>query len=800
MKRKNELGYKELKLTCDPNVFSFKTTDELESISTGIGQEKGLKALEFGLNVDINGYNVYVEGPYGVGKTSYVKTLLATISKKKKVPNDWCYLYNFDNPNEPVAVSLPAGQGKEFRDTMNSFINEIKVDIKNTFNNDDFEKEKNLIKQEYETKRNLLMEKLNEKSAEYGFTVKSAQNGIYMMPIINGKTIAEEEFNNLDAATKKEFEDKSSIVQQHIMEAIGQIKSIERESDKRIQEWQSNVALLTINGHINLIKTKYKRNKKINHFLESIKKDILKNINSFVADEKTIDSKLQGPQAAHPEVFKPWLNYRVNLFIDNSNLEGAPVVADTNYSYHNIFGKLEYENYYGTLKTDYTMLKPGLLHSANGGYLVFQANDLLPNSLCYDALKKVLRSKSLGIENAADPRSSMVMVSLKPEPIPLDLKVILIGDENIYQTLLAIDPDFRKLFKIKVEFADDAPISRDNMIKLARFVKGYCDYENLPPLDSEAMAKVVEYSSKLADNQSKLSTRFTDMSLIIGEAATWAKLAKAKVITADLIDKAIEQKADRSKKYDDHYMEMIQDNTLLINTSGAEVGQINGLTIMNVGDYTFGKPVKITANTYTGKNGIINIEREVELSGSTHSKGVLILSGYLGEMFAQDMPLSLTASVCFEQLYSGVDGDSASSTELYAILSSLANIPINQSFAVTGSVNQKGEIQPIGGVNDKIEGFFQVCKMRGLDGSHSVIIPRQNIHNLNLSNEVVEAVRNNKFHIYAISTIDEGIELLTGVPAGSKDENGKYPAGTINYLVYQKLKKYAKIGKSNVAE
>ncbi len=800
MKRKNELNYKDLKMTCDPNIFNFKTTDELEAISTGIGQEKGLKALEFGLNVDINGYNVYVEGPYGVGKTSYVKTLLGTISKKKKVPNDWCYLYNFDNPNEPVAVSLPSGQGKEFRDTMNSFINEIKVDIKNTFNNDDFEKEKNLIKQEYETKRNLLMEKLNKKSAEYGFTVKSAQNGIYMMPIINGKTIAEEEFNNLDDATKKEFEDKSSIVQEHIMEAIGQIKSIERESDKRIQEWQSNVALLTINGHINLIKAKYKRNKKINHFLESIKKDILKNINSFVVDEKSLENKLQGPQAAHPEVFKPWLNYRVNLFIDNSSLEGAPVVADTNYSYHNIFGKLEYENYYGTLKTDYTMLKPGLLHSANGGYLVFQANDLLTNSLCYDALKKVLRSKSLGIENAADPRSSMVMISLKPEPIPLDLKVILIGDENIYQTLLAIDPDFRKLFKIKVEFADDAPMNNDNMVKLARFVKGYCDYENLPPLDNKAMAKVVEYSSKLADNQTKLSTRFTDMSLIVGEAATWAKLAKAKVITADLIDKAIEQKADRSRKYDDRYMEMIQDNTLLISTSGFEVGQINGLTIMNVGDYTFGKPVKITANTYTGKNGIINIEREVELSGSTHSKGVLILSGYLGEMFAQDMPLSLTASVCFEQLYSGVDGDSASSTELYAILSSLANIPINQSFAVTGSVNQKGEIQPIGGVNDKIEGFFQVCKMRGLDGSHSVIIPKQNIHNLNLSNEVVEAVRNNKFHIYAISTIDEGIELLTGVPAGSKDENGKFPAGTINYLVYQKLKKYAKIGKNNVTE
>ena len=795
MKRKNELSYKDLKVTCDPKLLNFNTTDDLEPISTGIGQEHGIKALEFGLNVDINGYNLYVEGPYGVGKTAYVKNYLSVISKKKKVPSDWCYLYNFDNPNEPVAVSLPAGQGKEFKDIMNSFINEIKVDIKNTFSNEDFEREKNLIKQEYETKRNLLMEKLNKKSAEYGFTVKSSQNGIYMMPILNGKTIAEEEFNKLDEAIKKEFEDKSTIVQQHIMAAIGEIKSIERESDKRIQEWQSNVALLTINGHINLIKNKYKRNKKINNFLDSIKKDILKNIALFTADEKTLEGKLQGPHAAHPEIVKPWLNYRVNLFIDNSNLEGAPVVADTNYSYHNIFGKLEYENYYGTLKTDYTMLKPGLLHIANGGYLVFQANDLLTNPLCYDALKKVLRSKTLGIENAADPRSSMVMISLKPEPIPLDLKVILIGDENIYQTLLAMDQDFRKLFKIKVEFADEAPLTKDNMIKLSRFVKGYCDYEELPPLDNKAMAKVIEYASKLADNQSKLSTRFTDLSLIVGEASTWAKLGKSKIITEEYITKALTEKVDRVKKYDDKYMEMIKDDTLLINTSDSKVGQINGLTIMNVGDYTFGKPVKITANTYTGKNGIINIEREVELSGSSHSKGILILSGYLGEMFAQDIPLSLTASICFEQLYSGVDGDSASSTELYALLSSLSNIPINQAFAVTGSVNQKGEIQPIGGVNDKIEGFFQVCKMRGLDGSHSVIIPKQNVRNLNLSDEVVDAVKEGKFHIYAISTIDEGIELLTGVPAGSKDESGNFPAGTVNYLVYQKLKKYAKVSK-----
>ena len=389
----------------------------------------------------------------------------------------------------------------------------------------------------------------------------------------------------------------------------------------------------------------------------------------------------------------------------------------------------------------------------------------------------------------------MVMISLKPEPIPLNLKVILIGDENIYQTLLAIDNDFRKLFKIKVEFADEAPLTVDNMNKLARFVKGYCEHEELPPLDNTAMAKIVEYASKLADNQEKLSTRFTDLSQVIGEAATWAKMAKSKIITGEFIIKALEEKKERVKKYDEKYIEMIKENTLLIDTEGEKVGQINGLTIMNVGDYSFGKPVKITANTYTGKNGVINIEREVELSGSTHSKGILILSAYIGEMFAQDIPLSLTASICFEQLYNGVDGDSASSTELYAILSSLSDVPINQAIAVTGSVNQKGEIQPIGGANDKIEGFFQICKMRGLNGTHGVMIPKQNIHNLNLSVEVADAVKNGLFHIYAISTIEEGIEILTGVPAGRKDENGKFTPGTINYLAYQKLKRYADASK-----
>ena len=793
MKKENELNYKSLKKVCDPNKLPFETTEELEGISTGIGQDRGIKALEFGLNVDVKGYNLYLEGPSGVGKTMYTKKYLDTISKKKKVPSDWCYVYNFENPNEPIAISLQPGQGKLFKELMDQFIKDIKNDINNTFSNEDFEKEKNLIKQEFEQKRSNLLEKLNKESAKYGFEVKTAQNGIYMMPVVYGKTLQEEEFEQLDEEIKKEYEDKSNIVQEQIISAISQIKTIEKESDKRIEEWQSNIALMTVNARINIVKSNFKRNKKISKFLDDIKKDILKNVPAFMEQKQTANQPGTPMQVMQQP--KPWLNYRVNLFIDNSNLEGAPVIMDSNYSYHNIFGKLEYENYYGSLKTDHTMLKAGLLQKANGGYIIFQAKDLLANQLCYEALKKALRIKETSIENTADQRSSMVMVSLKPEPIPLDIKVILIGNANIYHSLLAMDSDFRKLFKAKVEFEDDAPRTEENVIKLARFIHGFCEQEGLAHLDKYAVAKIIEYASRLADNQNKLSTRFNDLSQIIGEACTWAKMSKSKVVKEEHVVKALEERIERIKKYDAKYTEMIKENTLLISTNGAKVGQINGLTVMTIGDYTFGKPAKITVNTYVGKRGIVDIEREVELSGSSHSKGVLILNGYIGELFAQDIPLSLTASICFEQLYNGVDGDSASSTELYALLSSLSDLPINQSIAVTGSVNQKGEIQPIGGVNAKIEGFYHICKMRGLDGSHGVMIPVQNVMNLNLSDEVVEAVKNKKFHIYTVSTIEEGIEILTGVPAGKKDKNGNFPAGTVNYLVYEKLKKYANVSK-----
>ena len=787
MKEKNELSYRDLKMVCDQNMFNFETTEELEPINDGIGQERGIKALEFGINVNVKGYNLYIEGPSGVGKTMYTKNYLDSISSKKKVPNDWCYIYNFQNPNEPIAISLPAGQGKEFKENMDGFIKEVKKDIKKTFNADDFEKEKALIKKEFEEKREAVLSELNEKSQKHGFQVKSAQNGIYMMPMVDGKAIQEEEFDKLDENIKQQYEEKSAIVQQQIMDAISVIKHIERQSDKKVSEWQSNVALLTVNAHINYIKSKYKRNKKINQFLNDVKQDVLRNVSYFL-EEDNQQNNTQVPQAQKKP--DPCLNYRVNLFIDNSNMEGCPVVMDSNYSYQNLFGKLEYENYYGALKTDFTMLQPGLMHKANGGYIIFQAKDLIANGICYEELKRVLRVKELSINNAMEQRSQMAMISLKPEPIPLNVKVIIIGDANIYHTLLSVDSDFRKLFKIKVEFEETAPINEENVNKLARFVHTFCEQEGLPPLNKSAMARIVEYASRLAGDNDKLSTRFTEIAQVVGEAGTWAKLGRSKTVTEDFVDKALAERVERIKKYDAKYVEMIKENTLLINTKGSLVGEINGLTVMTIGDYSFGKPAKITVNTYTGKEGVVNIEREVEMSGSTHSKGVYILSGYLGELFAQDIPLCLTASICFEQLYNGVDGDSASSTELYGLLSSLSEIPIKQSIAVTGS---KGQIQPIGGVNEKIEGFFQICKMRGLDGSHGVVIPIQNVNNLQLSDEVVDAVKNKQFHIYAISTIDEGIEILTGVPAGKKDKEGNFPAGTVNYLVYEKLKKYAKV-------
>ena len=791
MSRIKELNFKELKKECDPSFFKFKTTRELDPFDGAIGQARAIKAMEFGLNIDIKGYNIYIEGPTGIGKTIYAKNKLNELAKTTLVPDDWCYVFNFANNNEPIAINLPAGLGREFTNDMNQFIETIKNEIKSAFNNQDFEKEKESIQKDVEDKKIKLIEKLNKDAAKQGFEIKNTSSGIYFLPMINGKTLSEDEFNALDEKTKKDFEARSVAIQQETIDTMKKIKEMENKATDKMNSWQNNIALFAVTIQVNELRNKYKKFPKIQTFLKDVQKDVLTNLNDFIEDEKPNNMPAQMQMAKNANG-KPWDKYKVNLFVDNSELDGAPVIIDSNPSFYNLFGKLEYENSFGMMKTDFTLIKPGLIHKANGGYIVLQIRDLLTNPILWDSFKRVLRTKLIYVDTLKDYQMNAVAIaSVKPEPIPVNIKVVLIGPSNIYYQLLEVDEDFRKLFKVKVEFDEEAPRTDSNMFKIAQFIHNFCEKEKAPHFNAGAVAKVIEYCSRMVENQTKLSTQLNDITELLGEACTWTRMDKAKIVTAEYVKKAIAERIERINKYDQRLVEMIQNGTIMIDTDGEKVGQINGLSVMHIGDYSFGKPAKITANTYVGKSGIVNIEREVELSGTSHSKGVMILSAYIGEKFAQEKPLSLSASLCFEQMYNGVDGDSASSTELYALLSSLSELPIKQSIAVTGSVNQKGEIQPIGGVTDKIEGFFNICKLRGLTGEQGILMPYQNIRNLNLSDEVIKAVKDGKFHIYAIKTVDEGIELLTGVPAGRKNKNGEYTVGTVNYLVSEKLKKYA---------
>ena len=788
MIRNKELKYTMLKKECNSNIFKFKTTKDVGEMKDVIGQDRAIEALEFGLNINTSGYNLYIEGPSGIGKTSYCEKYVKKKAAKMKVPDDWCYIYNFDNPNEPIAISLPNGMGKDFKNDMESFIKIIKKEISQTFNNDDYEKEKAIIEQEFEIKKTALLNSLNIEANKSGFEVKNSSNGLYFLPIYEGKTLTEEEFSALPKKVQNDFEEKSKLLEKKTLEVIKEIKEIENLSQKRISTWENNIALLTVTLHINDLKYKYKKYKILQSYFDAIRKDILKNIDLFIQLNNPVPEQPLQPKI---DTMKPWEKYEVNLFIDNSDLEGAPVIADSNPTYFNLFGKIEYENIFGNLKTDYRMIKCGNIHKANGGYLLVQARDILSSVQMWETFKRMIRTKQIFIDSVKDNNSNVAIVGIKPQPIPLNVKVLMLGTSDIYHQLLALDEDFRKLFRVKVEFDEEAPRTEQNINRTVQFISQFCTRENLPHFTPPAVAKVIEYSSRLVENQNKLSTQLNELLQIISEAATWAKMDKKKTVTTEYVKKAIDKRLNRVSKYDYKLQEMIMDNTLLIDTEGFKVGQINGLSIITIGDYCFGKPAKITANTYMGKSGVVNVEREVMLSGTSHSKGVMIISAYIGEKFAQDIPLSLSASVCFEQLYGGIDGDSASSTELYAILSSLSEIPINQSIAVTGSVNQKGEIQPIGGVTEKIEGYFNLCKAKGLTGSQGVMIPYQNIKNLNLNDEVIEAVKEEQFHIYAVKNIDEGIEVLTGVPAGKKNKQENYPAGSINYLVYEKLKKYA---------
>ncbi|MDP4181055.1 MAG: ATP-binding protein [Bacillota bacterium] len=791
MSRTERLSYDKLRNECNPNEFNFNNTSELKALEGIIGQERAVRSMDFGLNIRLRGYNIYMSGLTGTGKTSFALSQIKNIAQEEKVPDDWCYVYNFDKPNHPTALNLPAGLGKVFRKDMDEFIKVMKIEISRTFESDDYEKEKTDIVKDYQDERDILLDKLNEDAESQGFKVKTTNAGIYFLPVVEGKTISEQEYGDLEEDIKHEINEKSNILQVETMEIIRKIKNIEKEAEEKVNEWESKIALFAVGMHINDLKEKYKDYPKIAEYMDKVQEDILNNISDF-RDEEIPEDQQQLLIPWAKSMGAPTDKYKVNLFVDNSELEGAPVVIEYNPTYYNLQGKIEYENEFGTMTTDFTLIKSGVLHQANGGYLILQAKDVLNNVQSWEALKRVLTSKKISVENLKEQMGLVAVSAIKPEPIPLNVKVILVGSEYIYQALYEYDEEFKKLFKIKVDFDDEMERTPENITKLAEFIAAFCERENTLHFDKTGVAKVVEYGSLLVEDQTKVTTRFNDIVEILCEASTWASIEGSEYVNSEHVKKALREKIYRSNKYDKRLLELLQDGTILIDTDGEVVGQINGLSIIDLGDYSFGKPSRITANTYIGGKGIVNIEREIEMSGTSHSKGVLILSAYIGEKYAQDMPLSLIASLCFEQLYSGVDGDSASSAELYAILSSLAEIPIYQGLAVTGSVNQKGEIQPIGGATSKIEGFFEVCKYRGLTGKQGVIIPHQNIKNLVLNDEVIDAVKNNKFHIYPIKTIDEGIELLTGVSAGQKNKAGVYPEGTVNYMVYEKLKEYAK--------
>lgn len=790
MSRFRELSPEELSNKIDCGLFEFETTADLNPLDGIIGQGRAAEAMEFGLAIKRPGYNIYVSGLTGTGRSSYTKSIVNRIAANEKVPEDWCYVYNFENPDKPVCISLPAGIGYRLQNDMKKLLKDLKVKVPHAFEGEEYEKQKGQIVQEYQGKSSEIMERFNTFAREQGFVIKKSEHGLMTIPLIDGKPMEEKDFMEMPPEERKKMEDNSFIVQGKLMETLKSIKDIEKTAKDRIDQLETKIALLAVEQPIMELKESYNKYKNILEYLQAVQGDIIHNVGDFRNLEVGKAEQLDLVERIRVKDFT--IKYQVNLVVDNRDTKGAPVILESNPKYDNLLGKIEYESNMGVVTTDFTKIKAGSLHQANGGYIIINMSDLVRNPESWEGIKRAIKTENIIIENVFS-MSGIVSGGIKPEPIPLNVKVILIGSADVYQALYTYDEDFRKLFKIKSDFDIDMSSSKENCMKYASFVSSHCDKNGLIHFDRSAVAAVIEYSRRLAEHKDKLSTRFNDIIEILYEADAWARIGGEQTVTGSHVKKSIEHKWYRSNKIEEKMQELIDTGVVLISTEEKAVGQVNGLSVLNFGDYTFGKPSRITVTTYAGEKGIVNIEREVEMSGSIHDKGVLILTGYLGDKFAQDFPLTISASICFEQLYSGVDGDSASSTELYALLSSLSELPIKQYIAVTGSVNQKGEIQPIGGVNEKIEGFFQTCKARGLKGNEGVMIPWQNVANLMLKDEVIEAVREGSFHIYPVKSIDEGIEILTDTAAGIKDENGIYPENTVFNMVQKKIEKFVRI-------
>ena len=725
----NQLPIEKLRNVCDANSLHCESTKDLVPLSEIIGQERAVRALKFGLGIKNHGFNVYVAGYPGTGRKTAVKNFVEAQAKTQPVPPDWCYVNNFGNQYEPKAIKLPAGKGKEFREDLKNFIENIKTALPKAFESDDYIARREATIKELENQRKQLIDELSGKAQSEGFVIQTTPIGILLIPVLDGKPLSEEEMLALPQKTKDKINEKREKLETEFRNSMRQLIDMERKIHEALKKLNKEVALYALGNQVESLMEKYQVNSDVTTYLKEVENDILENLQQFIRRGES-DQQFPFPMPWMKE--EPYKKYEVNLIIDNSNAMGAPVVVETNPTYHNLLGRTEKEAQFGALTTDFSMIRGGAIHKANGGYLIVPVEDLLRNPFSYDGLKRDIRDEKMSIEEPEERYGFISVKTLKPQPIPLTAKVILIGTPYLYQMMFSLDPDFQELFKIKAEFDTTMPRTDEKVQQYAAFVCGLCDKEDLKHLDGSGLAKIVEYSSRIIEDQYKLSTQFNSIANIIRESNYYADQDNSEFITGDHIKKAIEEKIYRSKLIQEKIQEMITRGFFLIDTVEQKVGQVNGLSVMGLGDFAFGMPSRVTASIGLGREGVMDIEREAKMGGPIHTKGVLILSGYLNDKYARDKPLSLSARLVFEQNYEGVEGDSASSTELYSILSALSGLPIKQNIAVTGSVNQKGEVQAIGGVNEKIEGFFEVCKAKGLTGEQGVMIPESNVQNLML--------------------------------------------------------------------
>ncbi len=794
------LSPEQLRWICPPDAFSFECTDELEELEGFLGQERALSSIEFGLRMEKSGYNLFVVGPTGTGRASAVKNRIERLVKEKKEKgitpeiNDWCYIFNFDDPDRPQVLKLPRGEGKVLSRLVDELLKNLRDAIPKTFAGDEYKNQKQILIDEQQRKNRQIIQELEKEALEEGFAFRMTPMGPILIPLVEGKPMTQEQYLALGEEEKEIIESKRRELLTQISEAFDKIHQLEVELKNKIAELDRRVAEFAVNPLFKGLLDRYASSPEVLKFLESLQNFTLSYLHIF---RDLSETPQQLPQLLpYQRLQDPFLPFKINVFVDNAPLEDPPIILETHPNWSNLFGKIERRAFMGAYFSDHTMLKSGSLHQANGGYIIMYFRDLISNPGVWEGLKRTLKNQEIRLEDPFEQFGIIAPQGLRPDPLPFDAKVIIIGDEYYYRALTLLDEDFRDLFKIKADF--DYQIQREEEVlhSFACFVNNCCKEEGLLPFDRTGVAKVLEYGARAVSHQKKLSSQFGFMKDILVEADFWAREEGADRVYAPHVQKTLQERKKRLSLIADRLQEAILEDVLLIDTQGKVVGQINGLAVYDLGDYSFGRPSRITARTYLGKQGVVSIERESRLSGRIHDKGVLILGGYLGYKYAQNKPLSVAASICFEQSYEGVEGDSASLAETCAVLSSLAEIPIRQDIAVTGSINQKGEVQAIGGVNQKIEGFFRTAQGKGLTKEQGVIIPRSNIQNLMLEEEVVEAVREGKFHIYAVSAVDQAMEILTGLPAGEKKPDGTFEEGTLNYLVDEKLAKTVELLRS----